>query len=115
MELHEYPPLMTLDEAADFFKVKVKTVLKYGRERRIVILGTRSGKRVRRSSIDDYMEEKSEWHVNQRLSKNYDVSQEPARYEPGAGATAHTRRSGHTPMGVVSIAGFVADQKPRAG
>jgi len=37
MELTEYPPLMLIKEAAAYIRVDEQTVIKYGRERRIVI------------------------------------------------------------------------------
>ena len=58
--------LLTIQQAADFLQVTPRTIVRYGREGRIVIVGTGNGQRVNPASLYAYARGDSAWHANQQ-------------------------------------------------
>jgi len=114
-ELRDYPPLMLLSEAANYLRVSVDTVVKYGQERRIVIVGTHNSKRVRRASILDYEMERSEWHERSRQRDPSGAGETPAPFGTDRPAQSRGRRAGRTTAASASIVAFRTDRKLRNG
>ena len=105
--------LWTLKETADFFKVKSRTVVEYGKQGRIIIRGTRNGQKVLRSSIDAYLEGRSAWHARQGQSGE---SQTPAAFATAPSAPPpRGKPSGDAPTAAGTIIAFRADRTLKHG
>jgi len=82
--------LLTIQQAADFLQVTPRTIVRYGREGRIVIVGTGNGQRVNPASLYAYARGDSAWHANQQQPTN-----PPAAAHAGQqGASLAHRRGG---------------------
>jgi len=84
--------LLTLQEAADILRVKdTRTVLKWAREGRFVLIGQRKSITVNAESLQAYIEGRSAWHLAKSQPTNaHDASQEPE--------LSATRRGERSPM-----------------
>lgn len=88
-------PLLTLEEAAAILKVQdTRTVMKWGRQGRYLLIGSRGAWGVNAASLDAYTKGKSPWHEKQSQLKSHPaVSLEPVRYGSEKVAKSRSRRA----------------------
>src|SRR5690348_616658 len=84
---------LTLSEAADILRLKdIRTVIRWGAQGRIRIIGERKHLLVDTASIDEYRRGESQWHRERsNLSDIPDASATPARSASRKAARSHTR------------------------
>ena len=79
-KMQREPLAIPLKTAAELLSIKdIRTVVKYGREGRIVIVGTGNGQKVVMASIHRYLQGESEWHAKSQNQSQHAANQAPAR------------------------------------
>jgi hypothetical protein len=90
---------ITLSHAARMLSLKDRrTMLKYGREGRIRIVGSGTGQRVVVESIYEYLAGTSEWHEKQNQQSQSDESLAPARSASSKRASFRGKRRSRLDM-----------------
>jgi hypothetical protein len=92
-------PLLTLAEAARILNVSdTRTVLKWGRQGRYLLIGSRGAWGVNAASLDAYTKGQSLWHEKQRQSSNADAHQEPAQSATAKGGRSRSKQRSQSGM-----------------